>query len=77
MISCYTCSKPIENGPVLGHGRLHCSFECAAETGRKVWRELQTRSAAAAKIRRSRAETIPTSLPPSTTGRWRQPAESI
>jgi hypothetical protein len=31
---CYSCCRPIVSGPVLGEGKLHCSFECAAETGR-------------------------------------------
>lgn len=36
-VSCYTCYRPIEMGGVLSHGELHCSFECAAETGRRLW----------------------------------------
>ncbi len=35
---CYVCYRPIELGAVLSHGELHCSFACAVETGRKMWR---------------------------------------
>lgn len=77
MISCYTCSRPIEMGAVLGHGRLHCSFECAAETGRRMWRELQVRAAGAANFGRSRSETIPAGLRPSTTEAWPQTGEGF
>ncbi len=36
-----THGRPIESGEVLGHGQLHCSFECAAETGRRAWNGAQ------------------------------------
>ena len=38
---CYVCYQPIELGAVLSHGQLHCSFACAVETGRKMWRGAQ------------------------------------
>lgn len=40
-VCCFTCHRPIELGAVLGHGHLHCSFECAAETGRRLWKSPQ------------------------------------
>ena len=40
-VLCYNCYRPIELGAVLGHDHLHCSFECAAETGRRAWKSVQ------------------------------------
>jgi len=32
---CFSCCRPIELGAVIGAGKLHCCFDCAAETVRR------------------------------------------